>query len=237
MTIGRFCHTRLIFCPVSRLILLSFCSSIAPNWEKSTLGIAVTAALFCSMPTFIACWTKFFTSSFKIRPLRPLPMVIFCISTPSSLAKSRTAGVAWAAWLEIEPARASGMSSSVTICACLSMSGAASSATVASGTATVCCTGCSVLVILSASAFAKTVAIKVPSETLSPALINNSCTVPAALDGKSILALSVSSTARVCSSFTSSPGLINTSITSISATLPTSGTLISINRAIFVFFR
>ena len=48
------------------------------------------------MPSVRACLTKFLTSSFKIRPLRPLPIFILLTFTPSSRAKSRTEGEAWA---------------------------------------------------------------------------------------------------------------------------------------------
>jgi hypothetical protein len=66
-----------------------------------------------------------------------------------------------------------------------------------------------------------------PSLTLSPSLIRISRTTPAADDGISIEALSLSTVTSDCSAFTRSPGLTSSSMTSTSLKSPMSGTLTS----------
>jgi len=61
----------------------------------------------------------------------------------------------------------------------------------------------------------------------SPTFTRTSFTVPAALDGTSIVALSDSSVTRPWSFLTASPGLTSTSMTGTSLKSPMSGTLIS----------
>ena len=68
--------------------------------------------------------------------------------------------------------------------------------------------------------------IALPFETLSPAFTSSFVTVPACVDGTSIAALSVSMVISPCSTATSSPSATRTSITSTSAKLPMSGTVI-----------
>jgi len=167
-------------------------------------GIPAPPAATPSVITFL---TKFFTSSFRIRPLRPLPVFIFTTSTPSSRANRRTDGEACALWVAGIPA----CNGSVTGC---STGGDMGSGVLLAGAftggltfgAAACSIGRSDCTGLTCSSFASTVAINDPSETLSPALMCTCWTVPAALDGRSILALSVSSVATVCSRATMSPG-------------------------------
>ena len=66
-----------------------------------------------------------------------------------------------------------------------------------------------------------------PCLTLSPLLMNTSLTVPACVDGTSIVALSVSKVIKPSSSSMTSPTLTSTSITSTSPSSPISGTEIS----------
>ncbi len=66
-----------------------------------------------------------------------------------------------------------------------------------------------------------------PSLTLSPTLTFSSFTTPAAGEGTSIVALSVSSVIRVCSFSTVSPGFTAISMTATPLNPPMSGTLIS----------
>ncbi len=66
-----------------------------------------------------------------------------------------------------------------------------------------------------------------PAETRSPALTLSAVILPAAGDGISIVAFSVSSVMRPCSAATESPGLTRTSMTSTSAKSPRSGTTTS----------
>ena len=68
----------------------------------------------------------------------------------------------------------------------------------------------------------------VPSLTLSPLLMRTSFTVPAWLDGTSIVALSVSSVIKPSSFSMVSPTATSTSITSTSPSSPISGTATSI---------
>ena len=67
-----------------------------------------------------------------------------------------------------------------------------------------------------------------PSLTLSPIFTFSSLTTPAADDGISIDALSLSTVISDCSAATVSPGLTSNSITATSAKSPMSGTLTSI---------
>jgi hypothetical protein len=63
-----------------------------------------------------------------------------------------------------------------------------------------------------------------PLATLSPTLTRSSFTTPAADDGISIDALSLSTVIRLCSTLTVSPGLTSTSMTPTSSKSPMSGT-------------
>ncbi len=80
-----------------------------------------------------------------------------------------------------------------------------------------------------ASPLAATIAIRSPFETRSPRLTFNSRSTPAALDGTSIVAFSVSSVSSDCSSATVSPALTATSMTSTSLYSPRSGTRTSMS--------
>src|SRR3954451_13555086 len=78
-----------------------------------------------------------------------------------------------------------------------------------------------------ASPDVSTSAMTVPCETLSPALIRISLTMPAVSLGTSMDALSDSSVSSDCSFSIASPGLILTSMTSTSLKSPISGTFTS----------
>ena len=71
------------------------------------------------------------------------------------------------------------------------------------------------------------VAISAPCETLSPIFTFTSFTVPACVEGTSIVALSLSSVTRESSLRTASPGFTRISMTGTSLKSPMSGTLIS----------
>src|SRR5690348_931176 len=75
---------------------------------------------------------------------------------------------------------------------------------------------------------ASSMRITAPSETSSPTFTLSSFTVPAALDGTSIVALSDSSVIRLCSFVTVSPAFTSTSITGTLSWPPMSGTFTSI---------
>src|SRR5699024_1677902 len=74
---------------------------------------------------------------------------------------------------------------------------------------------------------ASRVRMTVPSDTSSPSATFTSLTLPAAVEGTSMVALSDSSVIRPCSLATLSPAATITSITG-TLSMPTSGTLISI---------
>src|SRR6476661_285649 len=74
-----------------------------------------------------------------------------------------------------------------------------------------------------AAAAASSVSTAVPALTLSPGLTSTACTVPAAGDGTSIVALSDSSVTNESSTATVSPGFTSTSITGMSWKSPMSG--------------
>src|SRR5258708_3617977 len=71
-------------------------------------------------------------------------------------------------------------------------------------------------------------AISVPCDTLSPTLTRTSFTMPACVEGTSIVALSLSSVTSASSLPMVSPGLTSSSMTGTSLKSPMSGTLISI---------
>src|SRR5690606_22141684 len=73
-----------------------------------------------------------------------------------------------------------------------------------------------------------------PSDTLSPTLTRSSTTRPAADDGISIDAFSLSTVTRLCSRPTSSPSDTSTSMTSTSSKSPMSGTRTSIALIVLV---
>src|SRR5436190_4924315 len=78
-----------------------------------------------------------------------------------------------------------------------------------------------------APALLSTIARTLPCDTLSPTFTFNALTTPAALDGISIDALSLSTVTRLCSSATVSPGLTSSSITATWSKSPMSGTTTS----------
>ena len=78
-----------------------------------------------------------------------------------------------------------------------------------------------------AAAVPSTFAITVPLRTLPPALTSTAVSLPAAVDGTSMVAFSVSSVTSGVSISTVSPGLTSTSTTLTSSKLPRSGTATS----------
>ncbi len=80
-------------------------------------------------------------------------------------------------------------------------------------------------------------AINEPWFTLSPSLTFSSLTTPAALDGISIDALSLSTVTRLCSGLIASPGPTSSSMTATSLKSPMSGTRTSTNAMVVVSAR
>ena len=193
--------------------------SISPNLAKSTFGHGSksspppkeAAAAPALAPFCITLFTKALTSSPVMRPLRPEPDT-WPKSTPNSRASLRVDGPAWAlaklcSLIGVAPKGACGV---VLV--------AAAGAGAAAGAAGV---GAGVLLAAAGAAGAAAVApllatstIRLPSDTLSPTLMCTAVTVPAAVAGTSMVALSVSSVIRVSSTATVSPTLISTAITS-----------------------
>ena len=90
-----------------------------------------------------------------------------------------------------------------------------------------CCAGAESLELDEPEPATSSLITTVPSFTLSPVLMNTSFTVPACVDGTSIVALSVSSVINPSSFSMVSPTETNTSITSTSPSSPISGTATS----------
>src|SRR5512139_3589442 len=153
-----------------------------------------------------------------MRPFGPLPGTSSS-GTPSSRANLRTEGDACGSL----PVGAAGWCAGIADAAVTGAAdgaaavGAAEGVSVAAAVAGACATE-------GAAPAASSTRIGVPSDTLSPTLTFNSFTTPACEDGISIDALSLSTVIRLCSTFTVSPGLTNSSITATSLKSPMSGT-------------
>ena len=146
-----------------------------------------------------------------MRPLNPVP-VTRARSTPSSRAKRRTDGLAWAP-------RTSGSVAALA-------DGAAETVirTVASGFGAAACAAAFAAGSAAAGLLPRTVATRSPALTREPLDTCSFAMLPAADDGTSIVAFSVSSVTRGDSSATVSPSFASTSMTSTSLKSPRSGT-------------
>src|SRR5687768_17880049 len=196
-------------------------TSTGPKAAKSmsgTRGSAAPAESARGGPVS-AFLTNALTSSSLMRPLSPLP-VTRARSTPSSRAKRRSAGLACALRMSGSALPAGAAIGAVmrTVESCTGALADAGSA--GAGTAGFA-TG-----VAAASPF--TVATTSPAFTRPPRVTWSFVTVPAADDGTSIVALSVSSDTRGDSTATVSPSFTRTSMTSTSLNSPRSGTRTSI---------
>ena len=225
-------------------------SSIGPNFAKSTTGTRgspepAPAAAAGAWP-LSARLTHAFTSACRTRFFGPVP-VTRPRSTPSSRATSRTDGLACtrakpasATGLKLALAAARGGSALRTVGgagggaggfagAAGSVADAAIGATLpwlSEGTRTV---GSAVA---AESGSGSTSTIEEPVETLSPFFMWTATIRPAAVEGTSIVAFSVSSVASGLSIAMTSPLLTSTSTTSTSLKSPRSGTRTAIGAAI-----
>ena len=199
-------------------------TSTAPNFEKSTSGIFGRAAppAPAAPPLLSVCLTQPFTSSAVIRPLRPEPFTR-PRSTPSSRAKRRTDGLACA--FENE-ASSIGADTRGAAGACAGAA-AGAGAGVGAGAAVLVGAGAAAAAAGAAPPCCSTCRITEPFETRSPFFTARLFTTPAAVEGTSIVAFSVSSVSSGVSTAILSPGFTNTSMTSTSWKSPRSGTATS----------
>src|SRR5690348_17237349 len=168
-------------------------------------------------------FTNALTSSSRMRPLSPLPRTLPRF-TPSSRANLRTDGLACAVLKLVSSMAGSERIGSVcdTVCA-----GAGRPAGI--GEAGLLAGGGDIgLGAGAAAAKPRTVTTNAPGPTVPPFVTCTFSTTPLAVDGTSIVALSVSSVASGESKSTVSPGLTITSITATESKLPMSGTRTSI---------
>ncbi len=191
---------------------LSGTDSTSPHWLKSMAGSGARPAPEALVEPCITALTKACTSSCVTRPLRPLPLTR-ARSTPSSRAKRRTDGVAWAGWPDagVWP---------------VSLAWVATAA--AGGGAGCSARGASVPPVgaaapVPADAAASSIATTVPVATWSPTFTLSSRTVPANGAGSSVAAFSVSTVSRASPCATRSPTFTSSSITSACLPSPRSG--------------
>ncbi len=221
VTCGIITQLRCRLAPEIFLMRDSALVSIAPNLAKSTSGHGSNpgkAPPEAAAPRGCAsdCLTKFCTSSLVTRPFSPLPLT--CVrSTPSSRAKRRMDGLAWA----LPPAAAGALT-------VVTAAGAATGAALAAGAATgAAAWGAGAAAGAAACAALPLACIKTirsPSDTLSPTFTFTSFTTPSNGAGTSMVALSVSTVMSVCSAVTLSPAFTDTSMTATPLKLPISGT-------------
>ncbi len=169
-------------------------------------------------------FTKALTSSSRMRPFSPLPRTLPRF-TPSSRANLRTEGLACAApklcsSIGGKPPRAAGAMTCCTPC------GAAGRAACAAGLLGAAA-GADLAGAAAAAAWPLTVTTTDPGDTLPPLATCTFSTTPLAVDGTSMVALSVSSVTSGVSKSTVSPGFTSTSMTPTESKLPMSGTLTS----------
>ena len=146
-----------------------------------------------------------------MRPLNPVP-VTRVRSTPSSRAKRRTDGLAWAPRTSGSVAAVAGVAAETVI------------RTVASGLGAAACAAAFAAGSAAAGLLPRTVATRSPALTREPLDTCSFAMLPAADEGTSIVAFSVSSVTRGDSSATVSPSFASTSMTSTSLKSPRSGT-------------
>ena len=224
--------------------------STGPNLAKSTCGHSEStkpvlpagmAAGAVGAP-FNAVLTKSCTSSRLRRPFGPLPLTR-ARSTPSSRANLRTEGLACGLNVGDSGTGSKGTGAACKIVAAWSADasdGAARSAEAARTGRSAARSGAGVrsgtaaapdsfsAAIAPEASLASRSRITLPWDTLSPILVLNSFTTPAAGEGISMVALSDSTAINDCSGLTESPGATSTSITSTVSKSPMSGTRISL---------
>src|SRR5215468_12370505 len=158
-----------------------------------------------------------------MRSFGPLPLTLER-STPSSRAKARTEGEAWA---RLNASLSTGAADGALVA--LAGAGAAAVGCGDAGAATVDSAFAEGVGAASAAPpLASSVSIAVPSLTLSPTLTFRAFTIPAEGAGTSIVALSDSSVMSGSSAFTESPSLTKTSMIGTSLKSPISGTLTTV---------
>src|SRR5690348_11343629 len=167
-------------------------------------------------------FTNALTSSSRMRPLSPLPRTLPRF-TPSSRANLRTDGLACAVLKLVSSMAGSERIGSVcdTVCAGAGRPAGIGEAGLLAG---------GVDIGLGAGADAanpRTVTTSAPGPTVPPFATCTFSTTPLAVDGTSIVALSVSSVASGVSKSTASPGFTMTSMTETESKLPRSGTFTS----------
>ena len=235
VTAGIITALRSKFAPLIFWIRPSSLRSIAPNLAKSTFGhginpnpapsfplpaLALTAAAVaaaiawvCAVPA-ITDLVKFCTSSCVIRPLCPVPLTSVS-GTPSSRANLRTEGEACGNFAGFGFVGDAGNAVAVGA-ETAGVAGAATELEAANADAAGATAG-----IAPTDSTSKTTE---PSLTRSPIWTFISFTTPAWLLGISMLALSLSTVIRLCSTAMVSPTLTNNSITATSLKSPISGT-------------
>src|SRR5262245_8998295 len=250
VTCGTLSQERCRFRAATRRSFESGRTSTGPHFAKSTRGAGgrpkPAGSAGCGAPRASASRTKDCTSSFRILALRPVPRTS-ARSTPSSRASRRTEGLAWARRV-LPKAGATGAAGRAGAgagrCSGAGVAGARAAGDAGAGSASrrgsrAGATGAEAAAaelrggsaeLRSSSAPSRaasstsSVAISEPWLTLSPTATCSARTTPAAGDGISIVAFSLSSVIRLCSARTRSPGATSTSITSTSSKSPMSGT-------------
>src|SRR5512133_1219340 len=231
VTCGIITQLRCRFAPEIFLIRDSGFDSTGPNFAKSTFGQGSTSSPAAALDGEGAAFAagaaapaaKASTSSFRIRPLSPLPLTL-PRSTPRSRASLRTPGPAYAVTNDASSTRdAAGAADG----GCETGGAVATAA----GADALAAAGASAAAVIADAADGSpvtepvdSVSTTVPSETLSPTITVIDAIVPDNGAGTSIVALSDSSVTSASSAFTTSPTLTSTSITGTSLKSPMSGT-------------
>ena len=207
--------------------------SMRPYFAKSTAGTAGSALAAAPPPPSMTSLTNALTSSAVTRPFAPEPRTR-PRSTPSSRASLRTDGLACASPNDVGALDSELFAGAAARGAAGLLSGSGRDADGCDGAAVAPRAGAEACGAAAAAGCAaapvspvSSVAITLPADTRSPVLTLSAVIFPAAGDGMSIVALSVSSVTRPCSAATESPGFTRTSMTSTSAKSPRSGTTTS----------
>ena len=229
VTCGIITQLRDRFWPEIFLIRLNSFTSTSPNLAKSTFGhgskskpppkdAPTAAGAPLPAPPCNAALTNALMSSPTMRPFRPVPFTK-PKSTPNSRASLRADGPAWAL------ANAASFTGVLPNAATGAAAGAGAETGAAAGAGAAAAFGASATGAGAAAEPAvSTSIIGAPSDTLSPTFTSTAFTTPAAVQGTSIVALSVSSVIRVSSTETVSPTLISTAMMSTFSWPPMSGT-------------
>src|SRR5882672_972518 len=215
--------------PESFLMRESALVSTGPNFAKSTCGHSGRSKLrppragaAAAGAPRITPFTNSWTSAWVMRPFGPEPL-----TRTRSTPNLRTEGLACGTESEERTGSAGGGAGLPigTTGAAGARAGTGETGAAATGSGDFFGAG---VTAAGAPAAASSSSIKLPFETLSPALTRNSFTTPAAGEGISIVALSDSTVMSDCSGWTTSPALTSTSMMSTSLKSPMSGTEISL---------